>query len=71
MGITFEEIHRTWGYCLSLFTNYYRYTGDDTYIPEMAGVLDWHARFWQQACSFFSQKNKICNSGVQDPTNMK
>ncbi|NKI26111.1 glycoside hydrolase family 65 protein [Arenibacter sp. 6A1] len=65
--ITFEEIHRNGAIAFAIF-NYYRYTGDYSYIPEMGlEVLIGIARFWQQRASFSTQKNKYVILGVTGP----
>ncbi len=65
--ITFEEIHRNGAIAFAIF-NYYRFTGDYTYIPEMGlEVLIGIARFWQQRASFSEQKNKYVILGVTGP----
>jgi len=65
--ITFEEIHRNGAIAFAIY-NYYRYTGDYTYIPEMGlEVLIGIARFWQQRATFSSQKNKYVILGVTGP----
>ena len=65
--ITFEEIHRNGAIAFAIF-NYYRYTGDYSYIPEMGlEVLIGIARFWQQRATFSSDKNKYVILGVTGP----
>lgn len=65
--ITFEEIHRNGAIAFAIY-NYYRYTGDYTYIPEMGlEVLIGIARFWQQRATFSSLKNKYVILGVTGP----
>lgn len=65
--ITFEEIHRTGAIAFAIF-NYYRYTGDYTYIPDMGlEVLIGIARFWAQRVTFSAQKNKYMILGVTGP----
>ncbi len=65
--ITFEEIHRTGAIAFAIF-NYYRFTGDYTYIPDMGlEVLIGIARFWTQRATFSSQKNKYMILGVTGP----
>jgi len=50
--ITFEEIHRNGAIAFAIY-NYYRFTGDYSYIPEMGlEVLIGIARFWQQRATF-------------------
>src|SRR5690606_23898690 len=56
--ITFEEIHRNGAIAFAIF-NYYRYTGDYSYIPEKGlEVLIGIARFWQQRANFSTAQNK-------------
>ncbi|TKD63632.1 glycoside hydrolase family 65 protein [Flavobacterium sp. ASW18X] len=65
--ITFEEIHRNGAIAFAIF-NYYRYTGDYSYIPEMGlEVLIGIARFWQQRANYSAQKNKYVILGVTGP----
>ncbi len=65
--ITFEEIHRNSAIAFAIY-NYYRYTGDYTYIPEMGlEVLIGIARFWHQRASFSKQKQKYVILGVTGP----
>lgn len=65
--ITFEEIHRNGAIAFAIF-NYYRYTGDFSYIPEKGlEVLIGIARFWQQRASFSTQKTKYVILGVTGP----
>ncbi|MBU2939113.1 glycoside hydrolase family 65 protein [Lacinutrix sp. C3R15] len=65
--ITFEEIHRNGAIAFAIF-NYYRYTGDYSYIPEMGlEVLIGIARFWQQRATFSADKNKYVILGVTGP----
>ncbi|MEO0528213.1 MAG: family 65 glycosyl hydrolase domain-containing protein, partial [Bacteroidota bacterium] len=65
--ITFEEIHRNGAIAFAIY-NYYRYTGDYTYIPEMGlEVLIGIARFWHQRATFSKQKNKYVILGVTGP----
>ncbi|SHJ29388.1 maltose phosphorylase [Arenibacter nanhaiticus] len=65
--ITFEEIHRNGAIAFAIF-NYYRYTGDYSYIPEMGlEVLIGIARFWQQRATFSAHKNKYVILGVTGP----
>ena len=67
--ITFEEIHRNGAIAFAIH-NYYRYTGDYSYIPEMGlEVLIGIARFWHQRVNFSKDKNKYVMLGVQ--MNMK
>ncbi len=65
--ITFEEIHRNGAIAFAIF-NYYRYTGDYSYIPEKGlEVLIGIARFWQQRANFSKEKNKYVILGVTGP----
>ncbi|KGL63865.1 glycoside hydrolase family 65 protein [Polaribacter sp. Hel1_85] len=65
--ITFEEIHRNGAIAFAIF-NYYRFTGDYSYIPEKGlEVLIGIARFWQQRATFSSDKNKFMILGVTGP----
>ena len=65
--ITFEEIHRNGAIAFAIF-NYYRYTGDYSYIPEKGlEVLIAIARFWQQRATFSTDKNKYVILGVTGP----
>lgn len=65
--ITFEEIHRNGAIAFAIF-NYYRYTGDYSYIPEKGlEVLIGIARFWHQRASFSKNKNKYVILGVTGP----
>jgi len=65
--ITFEEIHRNGAISFAIF-NYYRYTGDFSYIPEMGlEVLIGIARFWHQRANFSTDKNKYVILGVTGP----
>lgn len=65
--ITFEEIHRNGAIAFAIF-NYFRYTGDYSYIPEMGlEVLIGIARFWHQRASFSKAKNKYVILGVTGP----
>ncbi len=65
--ITFEEIHRNGAIAFAIF-NYYRYTGDFSYIPEMGlEVLVGIARFWHQRATFSEDKNKYVILGVTGP----
>jgi len=65
--ITFEEIHRNGAIAFAIF-NYYRYTGDYSYIPE-AGleVLIAIARFWHQRATYSTQRNAYVILGVTGP----
>lgn len=65
--ITFEEIHRNGAIAFAIY-NYYRYTGDYSYIPEKGlEVLIGIARFWHQRATFSSHKNKYMILGVTGP----
>lgn len=65
--ITFEEIHRNGAIAFAIY-NYYRFTGDYSYIPEMGlEVLIGIARFWDQRASFSEQKQKYVILGVTGP----
>ncbi|MGC4040521.1 MAG: glycoside hydrolase family 65 protein [Flavobacterium sp.] len=65
--ITFEEIHRNGAIAFAIF-NYYRYTGDYSYIPEKGlEVLIGIARFWHQRATFSTHKNQYVILGVTGP----
>ncbi len=65
--ITFEEIHRNGAIAFAIF-NYTRYTGDNSYIPEMGlEVLIGIARFWYQRVSFNKAKDEYMILGVTGP----
>lgn len=65
--ITFEEIHRNGAIAFAIY-NYYRFTGDYSYIPEMGlEVLIGIARFWQQRANFSEKKEKYVILGVTGP----
>ncbi|WP_303317322.1 glycoside hydrolase family 65 protein [Flavivirga abyssicola] len=65
--ITFEEIHRNGAISFAIY-NYYRYTGDYSYIKEKGlEVLIGIARFWQQRAAFSKDKNKYVILGVTGP----
>ncbi len=65
--ITFEEIHRNGAIAFAIF-NYYRYTGDFSYILEKGlEVLIGIARFWQQRATFSKDKNQYVILGVTGP----
>ena len=65
--ITFEEIHRNGAIAFAIY-NYYRYTGDYSYIPEMGlEVLIGISRFWHQRVNFSEDKNKYVMLGVTGP----
>jgi len=65
--ITHEEIHRNGAIAFAIY-NYYRYTGDYSYIPEKGlEVLIGIARFWHQRASFSKEKNQYVILGVTGP----
>lgn len=65
--ITFEEIHRNGAIAFAIY-NYYRYTGDYSYIPEMGlEVLIGISRFWHQRVNFSEEKGKYVMLGVTGP----
>ncbi|MGL2992561.1 glycoside hydrolase family 65 protein [Flavobacterium sp. TSSA_36] len=65
--ITHEEIHRNGAIAFAIY-NYYRYTGDYSYIPEKGlEVLIGIARFWHQRASFSTNKNQYMILGVTGP----
>ncbi len=65
--ITFEEIHRNGAIAFAIY-NYHRFTGDDSYMPQMGlEVLIGISRFWHQRATFSSQKNKYVILGVTGP----
>jgi len=65
--ITHEEIHRNGAIAFAIY-NYYRYTGDYSYIPEKGlEVLIGIARFWHQRASFSNEKNQYVILGVTGP----
>ena len=65
--ITHEEIHRNGAIAFAIF-NYYRFTGDYSYIPEKGlEVLIGIARFWHQRVSFSTNKNQYMILGVTGP----
>ena len=65
--ITFEEIHRNGAIAFAIY-NYYRFTGDYSYIPEKGlEVLIGIARFWEQRATFSKAKNKYVILGVTGP----
>ena len=65
--ITFEEVHRNGAIAFAIF-NYYRYTGDFSYIPEKGlEVLIGIARFWHQRATFSKEKDKFVILGVTGP----
>ena len=65
--ITHEEIHRNGAIAFAIF-NYYRFTGDYSYIPEKGlEVLIGIARFWHQRTNFSKEKNQFVILGVTGP----
>ena len=65
--ITFEEIHRNGAIAFAIY-NYYRYTGDYSYIPEKGlEVLIGIARFWHQRATFSTYRNQYVILGVTGP----
>lgn len=65
--ITFEEIHRNGAIAFAIY-NYYRFTGDYSYIPEKGlEVLIGIARFWHQRANFSTNKNQYVILGVTGP----
>jgi maltose phosphorylase len=65
--ITHEEIHRNGAIAFAIF-NYYRFTGDYSYIPEKGlEVLIGIARFWHQRANFSKDKNQFVILGVTGP----
>jgi len=65
--ITFEEIHRNGAIAFAIY-NYYRYTGDYSYIPEMGlEVLVGISRFWHQRVNFSKAKGQYVMLGVTGP----
>jgi maltose phosphorylase len=65
--ITHEEIHRNGAIAFAIF-NYYRFTGDYSYIPEKGlEVLIGIARFWHQRAHFSKDKNQFVILGVTGP----
>jgi len=65
--ITFEEIHRNGAIAFAIY-NYFRFTGDYSYIPEKGlEVLIGIARFWQQRANFSTDKNQYVILGVTGP----
>ena len=65
--ITFEEIHRNGAIAFAIY-NYFRFTGDYSYIPEMGlEVLIGIARFWHQRANWSSKKEKYVILGVTGP----
>ncbi|MEL1244887.1 glycoside hydrolase family 65 protein [Flavobacterium sp. DGU11] len=65
--ITFEEIHRNGAIAFAIY-NYYRFTGDYSYIPEKGlEVLIGIARFWHQRATFSTNRNQFVILGVTGP----
>ncbi|WP_162126503.1 glycoside hydrolase family 65 protein [Flavobacterium phycosphaerae] len=65
--ITFEEIHRNGAIAFAIF-NYYRFTGDYSYIPEKGlEVLIGIARFWHQRATYSTHRNQYVILGVTGP----
>jgi maltose phosphorylase len=65
--ITFEEIHRNGAIAFAIY-NYYRYTGDYSYIPEKGlEVLIGIARFWHQRATYSKDKDQYVILGVTGP----
>jgi maltose phosphorylase len=65
--ITFEEIHRNGAIAFAIF-NYYRYTGDYSYIPEKGlEVLIGIARFWHQRANYSTHREQYVILGVTGP----
>ena len=65
--ITFEEIHRNGAIAFAIF-NYFRFTGDYSYIPEKGlEVLIGIARFWHQRATFSAYRNQYVILGVTGP----
>lgn len=65
--ITFEEIHRNGAIAFAIY-NYFRFTGDYSYIPEMGlEVLIGIARFWHQRANFSEHKGQYVILGVTGP----
>jgi maltose phosphorylase len=65
--ITFEEIHRNGAIAFAIF-NYFRYTGDYSYIPEKGlEVLIGIARFWHQRATYSTFRNQYVILGVTGP----
>jgi len=65
--ITFEEIHRNGAIAFAVF-NYYRFTGDYSYIPEKGlEVLIGIARFWHQRATYSTYRNQYVILGVTGP----
>ena len=65
--ITFEEIHRNGAIAFAIY-NYYRYTGDYSYIPEKGlEVLIGIARFWHQRATYSTKREQYVILGVTGP----
>lgn len=65
--ITFEEIHRNGAIAFAIY-NYYRYTGDYSYIHQKGlEVLIAIAKFWHQRATYSTEKNKYVILGVTGP----
>jgi maltose phosphorylase len=65
--ITFEEIHRNGAIAFAIY-NYYRFTGDYSYIPDMGlEVLIGISRFWAQRATYSEVKKKFVILGVTGP----
>ena len=65
--ITFEEIHRNGAIAFAIY-NYYRFTGDYSYIAEKGlEVLIGIARFWHQRATFSTYRNQYVILGVTGP----
>lgn len=65
--ITFEEIHRNGAIAFAIY-NYYRFTGDYSYIPEKGlEVLIGIARFWHQRATFSTYRSQYVILGVTGP----
>jgi maltose phosphorylase len=65
--ITFEEIHRNGAIAFAIY-NYFRFTGDYSYIPEKGlEVLIGIARFWHQRATYSTYRNQYVILGVTGP----
>jgi maltose phosphorylase len=65
--ITHEEIHRNGAIAFAIF-NYYRFTGDYSYIPEKGlEVLIGIARFWHQRANYSKNREQYVILGVTGP----
>jgi len=65
--ITFEEIHRNGAIAFAIY-NYYRFTGDYSYIPEKGlEVLIGIARFWHQRATYSTTRKQYVILGVTGP----